>query len=481
MTYTGFSVLLAFCSRSHIGALTVAIRSLFELIRILLTGLAALRCSVGQPCNKSDFRRFPSTSHIPFDDWISSTVQTAPSTHRTSTPAQPPRKRKRPETSKTAKGKELEKPDESDAESPSPRPKSKLLKGSDSKATRLACPFCKIDPHRHRQCLTFAAIKPSHVKQHIYRSHQKPYCVACSSLFDDIESLDAHTRARSCPVATDLLLPPGFISLQQGSELHRRIPPEHATIESQWYHIFDIVCPGHARPASPYNDFVVLPSPSQDSASPVSASENLPAEISDAQQSLTEILLQGFRQDPASFNQYEALVRAGIARGIDGEEFSAWVTSHRSGVYHDPAENNGPVPTVTVQHEPEQHAQATTLDYIEHSQQYDADDLFTGMQTTFFPDQLVEANGIRSIPIMGTGGVSQESEPISMSQLDYDGQPEPSNWNDHYQQYIEDVLHYAVQRTGDVAQADVEDVFLSGYQQVLEPQQDEWTGLETVG
>lgn len=246
--------------------------------------------------------------------------------------------------------------------------------------------------------MTFAAVKPSHVKQHIYRTHQKLYCDVCLSLFDNIESREAHTRARLCLLANPVL-PPGFISLQQSGELHRRIPAEHDTIESQWYCIFDIVCPGHPRPASPFNDFVVLSSAAQDSVLSIGVDETLAAELSDAQEPLTRILLQGFRQDSASFNQYEALLREGIARGLSSEAFSAWAATFRSGVQR----TQSAIATGSVQHEPEHIGRPASSDSSEHAQRYFTNDLYpAAMQTAPFPVQTAAASALLPVATMGT-------------------------------------------------------------------------------
>lgn len=117
----------------------------------------------------------------------------------------------------------------------------------------LACPFFKKDPRRHWDCASYKAnnSKLSHVKQHIYRSHNRPYfCPLCGTEFQDPQLCDAHIRT-GCPSPGPFLEPDG-ITTQQRTDLSRR-PSSKLSVEAQWYAVFDIVCPGFPRPPSPYN------------------------------------------------------------------------------------------------------------------------------------------------------------------------------------------------------------------------------------
>lgn len=195
-------------------------------------------------------------------------------------------------------------------------------------ARLLACPFCKSDPDRHRQCSNFAGSKLSYVKQHIYRTHEKPYCTVCMSLFDSPDERDAHLRQQSCQ-RSDFVLQTGYIDTRQHAELHRRAPAALDTLESQWYHVFDIVCPGQPRPASPYNDFVITPGPIQHS--PPQTDVSLPSEVSEARDFLTsdagiEIVLRHVQGDQ-TLRRNEYGLRESITRGL-GEAFSTWATRY---------------------------------------------------------------------------------------------------------------------------------------------------------
>lgn len=115
----------------------------------------------------------------------------------------------------------------------------------------LACPLYKKDARRHRRCAAYTSRKISHVKQHIYRTHvQSPYCPRCGTTFERLCALNQHLMA----VCTTGSFPePDGITLQQRNALGRRVSPG-LSLEGQWYAVFDIVCPGHPRPTSPYLD-----------------------------------------------------------------------------------------------------------------------------------------------------------------------------------------------------------------------------------
>lgn len=80
---------------------------------------------------------------------------------------------------------------------------------------------------------------------------------------------------------------------------------------------------------------------------------------------------------------------------------------------------------------------------------------------------------------MLTGKTGLDTAPNSLLQLDHDGQPGPSDWNDHYQHYFEDALYYPIQRSGAAALTGSGGP-LNGYQQLSDTspaqifQQGEW-------
>lgn len=82
---------------------------------------------------------------------------------------------------------------------------------------------------------------------------QPPFCTSCGTTFEGPQARDEH-------ITTGCILQP-FIPLdgitkQQRDSLHQRVA-SHLSLEDQWYAVFDIVCPGHPRPISPYHDWEV--------------------------------------------------------------------------------------------------------------------------------------------------------------------------------------------------------------------------------
>lgn len=131
---------------------------------------------------------------------------------------------------------------------------SKYTASSNTNGRMLACPFHKKDPRQHWRCAGFTFRKISYVKQHIYRNHQQPpFCTICGNAFEDGQSRDRHITSGCRPQPFS---EPDGITLQHRNALSQR-SGSHLTIEAQWYAVFDIVCPGHPRPMSPYHDFEV--------------------------------------------------------------------------------------------------------------------------------------------------------------------------------------------------------------------------------
>jgi hypothetical protein len=116
----------------------------------------------------------------------------------------------------------------------------------------LACPFCKYDARRYRDCYKYILRDISRLKQHLGRKHRIPiHCPSCSLEFDLEEQRDAHIRLRSCEV-----LPPREwegINQTQKLLLEKRIDAKK-TKEENWYIIYEILFPGSPRPRGPYVD-----------------------------------------------------------------------------------------------------------------------------------------------------------------------------------------------------------------------------------
>lgn len=221
--------------------------------------------------------------------------------------------------------KERQDPNQSGQDPKIPKPEAKPSKRQEADKTRpLACPFCKSNPDRYKECFKFNGSKLSYVKQHIYRNHEKPYCDICKETFNNGEARDAHASRRECEIVHGL--EPGYITLGQKVELQRR--PSGLDAENQWYRVFDIVCPGQPRPASPYNDFVITPMTTQKSPSSGVA---LPSEASEARNFLTSDagmnIVLSHVQENQTWSHNDTGFREGIARGID-EALSIWATGY---------------------------------------------------------------------------------------------------------------------------------------------------------
>ncbi|KAK2610059.1 hypothetical protein N8I77_003516 [Diaporthe amygdali] len=130
------------------------------------------------------------------------------------------------------------------------RQKGKTDADSGDKTRRqLACPFQKLDSHKHHECLKYALHRIKDVKQHVYRRHKQPdyYCARCFEIFKTAETRDEHARRRSC----DNLDTPGFegISDEQRSKLNKSSSRGLDT-QGQWFEMWDIIFPGKERPSS---------------------------------------------------------------------------------------------------------------------------------------------------------------------------------------------------------------------------------------
>lgn len=86
----------------------------------------------------------------------------------------------------------------------------------------------------------------------------------------------------------------------------------HLTIAEQWFTVFDIVCPGQARPLSPYHDSEV--------------SEVVFTELREFVTGTlgTEIVFSGLRQSVAFGPQIEASLREALSRGL-GNLIDGWI------------------------------------------------------------------------------------------------------------------------------------------------------------
>lgn len=115
--------------------------------------------------------------------------------------------------------------------------------------SQFACPFQKLDSHKHHECLKYELNRIKDVKQHVYRRHKQPdyYCARCFAVFKTADARDEHARSKDC----DNLEDPGFegISEDQKNRLNksssRGLDPQ-----DQWFEMWDIIFPDVPRPSS---------------------------------------------------------------------------------------------------------------------------------------------------------------------------------------------------------------------------------------
>ncbi|KAK3344210.1 hypothetical protein B0T25DRAFT_320784 [Lasiosphaeria hispida] len=135
----------------------------------------------------------------------------------------------------------------------------KAEKEEDRPCQQLACPFYKIRPDLHLECVHYVLKRPSDVKQHIQRVHMRsPHCPYCGVTFEGKsgeEDRDAHVNAQRCEQtdfvhcsATNEQLNAfklrGSEKATSGSDLAKEA--------AQWYKIWDVLFPTERRPESPF-------------------------------------------------------------------------------------------------------------------------------------------------------------------------------------------------------------------------------------
>ena len=120
-----------------------------------------------------------------------------------------------------------------------------------ARASTFACPFYLMDKERHEKCLTRHNLSTvDEVREHMWASHRRPnFCPICKETFDTMRARDDHIRSRNCQHRDS----PTFDGLTGGQiqQLARQGSPP-SSLESQWYELWNVVCPSGLRPFSPY-------------------------------------------------------------------------------------------------------------------------------------------------------------------------------------------------------------------------------------
>lgn len=140
--------------------------------------------------------------------------------------------------------------------------------GSSSDHTRIgkskndrafACPFYRMDPMRHMDCVNLKLSRIRDVKQHINRRHtQGPhYCPECWSTFSTVDPWEKHIKARSCEAAvsgdrTSIL----GVSEDMQKDLGKRVDKKLSSSE-QWYTILKVLFKDTTKKPNPYVGTVV--------------------------------------------------------------------------------------------------------------------------------------------------------------------------------------------------------------------------------
>lgn len=113
-----------------------------------------------------------------------------------------------------------------------------------------ACPFSKWKPLSYQGCYKYLMKDISRVKQHLARTHEKPFhCPTCWEIFRDEDRFYGHIQERACATKPGTVL--DGITTAQKKLLERRADKRLSKSE-QWYAIFSILFPDQPHPKSPY-------------------------------------------------------------------------------------------------------------------------------------------------------------------------------------------------------------------------------------
>lgn len=112
-----------------------------------------------------------------------------------------------------------------------------------------ACPFQKLDPVKHHECLKYALHRIKDVKQHVYRRHKQPdyYCARCFAVFSTAEVRDAHARSNDCE--NKKASPFEGITDVEKCKLNKS-PSRGLDAQEQWFTMWEIIFPGYKKPNS---------------------------------------------------------------------------------------------------------------------------------------------------------------------------------------------------------------------------------------
>lgn len=222
-----------------------------------------------------------------------SSSTSSPDTH---TNCQPPQKPKRKRVANAEN-------EDTDTEPEKSLKKQKRPRNNKPLEKKLACPYFRRDSRRHRECCGCGFNRIRDMKQHLKRKHAILYCCpVCHRPFETTQLRTDHIRARICELADPHQAPDG-ITPERMPLLRDRVPSKLSE-EGQWFHVFDLLFPGHPRPLSAYNNTQFF-----DSAL------NFRDFIS--QPTAQEILLQRVRENHAWTPEMETIFLPDLVHGLN--------------------------------------------------------------------------------------------------------------------------------------------------------------------
>lgn len=138
--------------------------------------------------------------------------------------------------------------DENNEDHPAKRPSDTP---QDARDTVLwACPYSKWKPLSYQSCYKYILKDISRVKQHLNRSHERPFhCPTCWEIFQGEDDFYAHIRDRTCTSKPVKVLE--GVTPSQKKLLERRVDKKLSK-RDQWYSVYSILFPDQTLPTSPY-------------------------------------------------------------------------------------------------------------------------------------------------------------------------------------------------------------------------------------
>ncbi|KAF7553932.1 hypothetical protein G7Z17_g3312 [Cylindrodendrum hubeiense] len=122
-----------------------------------------------------------------------------------------------------------------------------------------ACPFFRMSPIRHMECVNRRLTRIRDVKQHIQRRHLQAafYCPTCYERFPSALERDDHIRSRRCSAPDHLRTDNSEGASPEAQKLLKCRVNRALSPVQQWYEVWDILFKNEPRPENPYLDTVL--------------------------------------------------------------------------------------------------------------------------------------------------------------------------------------------------------------------------------